>query len=88
MNFKIKLMIKIFHFANFFQGTDNMDAYAPNVTRKIKPSTSCSFNAINNPNSFYNNRNRYVTESETNVDIPLMDDDDNINIIEGGKYYF
>lgn len=66
------------------QGTENIDAYSPNITRLWKLPATCSFayNTNNNNNHLPNSRNHYVTESDLNIDKPFIDDYDN-NIIEG-----
>ncbi|XP_055619095.1 MOXD1 homolog 2-like [Toxorhynchites rutilus septentrionalis] len=76
-------------------GTENLDGFAPNITKSYKLTKSCSFKrppagitaggSPNVANVYFQNRNRYVTESETNVDVPLTEDDelDDNNVIEG-----
>ncbi|XP_053668366.1 MOXD1 homolog 2-like [Anopheles marshallii] len=69
-------------------GTENLEGFAPNITKSYKLIRSCSFvGSTNVANVFFQNRNRYVTESETNVDLTGVDgDDDDIdsnNVIEG-----
>ncbi|XP_053685805.1 MOXD1 homolog 2-like [Sabethes cyaneus] len=75
-------------------GTESLDGYAPNITKSYKLTKSCSFvrpvpgTGTGGPsvaNVYFQNRNRYVTESETNVDLPLVEDDelDDNNVIEG-----
>ncbi|XP_058462666.1 MOXD1 homolog 2-like [Malaya genurostris] len=75
-------------------GTESLDGYAPNITKTYKLAKSCSFNrspvgtasgGLNVANVYFQNRNRYVTESEANVDLPQVEDDelDDNNVIEG-----
>lgn len=78
------------HFFNFFrlvflsfQGTENIDGYAPNITKIWKQQKSCSFRE---PGSqIPNTKNRlYVTETDINIvdGITITELDEN-NIIEG-----
>ncbi|XP_049544997.1 MOXD1 homolog 2-like [Anopheles darlingi] len=75
-------------------GTENLEGFAPNITKSYKIFRSCSFvGSTNVANVFYQNRNRYVTESEANAEVPLEgnglepddsdDDVDSNNVIEG-----
>uniref|UniRef100_A0A182FBG8 Uncharacterized protein n=1 Tax=Anopheles albimanus TaxID=7167 RepID=A0A182FBG8_ANOAL len=77
-------------------GTENLEGFAPNITKSYKIFRSCSFvGSTNVANVFYQNRNRYVTESEANAGAPLEgngleqddggsdDDVDSNNVIEG-----
>uniref|UniRef100_A0A182T4F5 Uncharacterized protein n=1 Tax=Anopheles maculatus TaxID=74869 RepID=A0A182T4F5_9DIPT len=71
-------------------GTENLEGFAPNITKSYKLIRSCSFvGSTNVANVFFHNRNRYVTESETSVDLAGIDHDgdeddiDSNNVIEG-----
>ncbi|XP_058125969.1 MOXD1 homolog 2-like [Anopheles ziemanni] len=74
-------------------GTENLEGFAPNITKSYKIIRSCSFVGSTNVANVVvmQNRNRYVTEPETGVELPLDigdgdDDDDDIdsnNVIEG-----
>ncbi|XP_062559085.1 MOXD1 homolog 2-like [Armigeres subalbatus] len=60
-------------------GTESLEGYPPNITKSYKLQRSCSFlrsplagASPNLANVSFQNRNRYHTESETNVDHPLL----------------
>ncbi|XP_041782918.1 MOXD1 homolog 2-like [Anopheles merus] len=71
-------------------GTDNVDAYAPNLTKIWRPMATCSFSGgassahgtMPGGGSSYS-VNRFVTERDISLDRPPEDDDDRWNVIEG-----
>ncbi|XP_058831932.1 MOXD1 homolog 2-like [Topomyia yanbarensis] len=67
-------------------GTDNIDAYAPNLTRIWRPTPTCgvSANGGSSTGGGFNSVNRFVTERETSVPSwTLLDEDESNNVIEG-----
>lgn len=69
-------------------GSENLDGYSPNITKSYKLQRTCSFLrpptgiGPNVANVSFQNRNRYVTESETNVDHPFANG--NFPLADGG----
>ncbi|XP_058126018.1 MOXD1 homolog 2-like [Anopheles ziemanni] len=62
-------------------GTDNIDAYAPELTKFWRPIPTCSFSGGTSAGGS-NSINRFVTERDISLDWPPLEDERN-NVIEG-----